>query len=409
MAAELVVNGGAELGDFTGWDTFADPSTRLTIDTGEFYAGAASFDFWTNTAIHSGDVYQWQYFPTVPGSIYEGTIAAKATGSPPGGSAHTMFVELDLEGIGFNTTAVTLPYGFATDWIEKSFTFVAQSTLTGIRVRVATSVILGLYNLHFYVDSISVPAVVEPGLLAGNVQIGDILDTVAFTAGDFSTGYRTQARTWLNMVRSQIATMGWWRGARNAFGSINVTGSESTGIYALKDNSDPPVIWSFVDGDKLLDTTNNQVLVYRDVRELQIDDPDLSETGQPWFWSDAGTNSDGEAQIILFPRPTSSIDLVGPLFRQLTALTDTNDADTVDPFFGMVDDWAACFMEGERYYLEQDENEQGMAAQWQRFLKSIRSRKQKQGVALSHAAQLRNLRPDITVPRVLRTDWQPVT
>lgn len=394
----LVVNGGGEVGDLSGWTVSpSEDATHVSVVSSPTPPeGGKCFQFYLAIGVDDGDRHITQYFPTVPGSLYEGEIYYNGVDGEMGGGGNnlTASVLLDLEGSGFGTTVQS--FGFATvpDWELKPFSFVALGPTTGIRILVHALVPSpALLQVQFYIDGLNIPSLAAAPVLGSNVTFSDLLDSIAFDAGDFSSTYRNNARIWLNLVRSYCANQGFWRTALTGSADINVGGTNSDGIYPMKDASSPtPQVWAFVEGSTLLDVTDNRILTYRDQSIIGIADPNEDNTGAPRHWTDKGYNSAGEPLIGFFPRPTASTTIRGSLYKQYTSITDAQDGLTIDPFFGPIDDWAHTFMEGLRYYKEQDENEQGTQAQWMRFVHWVEQRKRKQGIPTVASHRLRNLR-----------------
>ncbi len=395
---ELIVNGGAEE-DLDGWTVSEPTAGRTGTTTSPVQTGSKAFDFDTRIGSDTeGDKTIHQFFPTVPGKVYEGVISINGEDADPAGQAdnHLIIVTADLDGDQlFETTLISKGYAFAPSWASFTFTFTAGAAQTGLKIVNRLTGALGLGTVNFYVDNISVPALVEEPFLGLNpVTIGELLDIVQFNAGDFTSAYRIQARHWLNLVRSYAAGEGWWRSALNGEATINVSGANTNGIYPLKDAAAPiPQVYAFVEGDQLVDVTDNRILFYRHPRELERRDANLDEQNAPNFWTDKGYNSDGEPQIMLFPRPTVATTIRASMYRQYAAIDENADTLTVDPFFGPVDDWAFTFQEGLRYYLEQDENEMGTQSQWLRFVDWVKRRKKKQGIPLVTSGRFRSMKP----------------
>ncbi len=391
----LVVNGGGEVGDLSGWTVVpSEDSTHVSVVSSPTPPeGSKAFQFRFAIGTDEGDRHITQYFPTVQGALYEGEIYYNGEDGDMGGGGNNLIasVLLDLEGSGFGTTVQS--FGFATvpTWERKPFTFVALGPTTGIRLLVHALIPSPtLRVVKFYLDGLNVPSLAAAPVLGDNVTFSDLLDSIQFDAGDFSSTYRNNARTWLNLVRSYIAGQGFWRAALRGSADINIGGSNADGIYPMKDAANQ--VWSHVDGNILLNVTDNRVVSYRDPTTIGIADPNEDNTGGPYHWTDKGYNDAGQPLIGLFPRPTVSTTLRGSLYKQYAAITDAQDGLTIDPFFGPIDDWAHCFIEGLRYYKEQDENEQGTQAQWGRFVHWVEQRKRKQGLPSAVAHRLRNLR-----------------
>jgi hypothetical protein len=86
------------------------------------------------------------------------------------------------------------------------------------------------------------------------------------------------------------------------------------------------------------------------------------------------------------------------MYRQYASLTENDDGLEVDPFFGPVSDWSAVFMEGLRYYQEQNEGEVGTNNQYNRWVGMVERRKRKNGIQITGGSRLRSLRPSLAFP-----------
>lgn len=413
-SVELIVNGGAESG-LAGWDVAPVATDRIDTVSTPVFSGSSAFRFRHDLGLPSAEISITQYIATVPGTTYEGSVAYRSAGSPGGGNSHSAALLLDLQALGFNTTLQVVQWHEVSgDYKAIPFTFTALGATTGFRL-VTTSItpFPTINTVYFYIDGVSVPSIDEPPLLGlGDVTFGQILDSIQFDAGDFSTPYRNNARNWLNLVRSAIASMQWWSTALRGDAQMAVSGTVESGIYPLKDQATPtPNKYAFVDGDSLYDITHGHVLQYKTRNEIYYDDPDVDHTSQPFYWTDSGFNDQGEPLIQLYPRPTTALTIQFPGYKQFTAVDENSDDFTIDPFFGPIDDWAYAFTEGMRYFLEQDENETGMMAQDSRFMRAVRQRISRNGISIVMTTRMRHLgvSPSWAVDRQSRPNfYEPV-
>lgn len=206
------------------------------------------------------------------------------------------------------------------------------------------------------------------------MTIGDILDQVAFDASDTGGDYRTAARRWLNIVRSDIADECLWRWAFRAAATITTAAATTSGLYTLVDGT---TNYEFVAGDEFYDETNSNTITHESYGQLRAFDQDKSVTGPPTVWADAGSDGNNNRQVYFWPVPGGTYTIRFPGYLRLTDLTETNDVDSNDGFFGPVTPWASTFVAGIRYYHDLNNNEDAtqIVLQERRFHKKIRRRK----------------------------------
>jgi hypothetical protein len=189
------------------------------------------------------------------------------------------------------------------------------------------------------------------------MTISELLDQVVFDAGDEDTAYRIAARRWLNLTRSDLANRVLWKWAARSAATLTTSAATTSGIYSLVDAATSSTGFEFIMGDRFYDETNSNVVSHDSMMTLDGADPDKSTTGQPTVWSDAGTTSAGVRQIYLWPIPDGTYTLRFNGYVLLTDVTDANDPDSADPFFGPISPWASTFTAGLRFYHDMNNNE----------------------------------------------------
>jgi hypothetical protein len=207
----------------------------------------------------------------------------------------------------------------------------------------------------------------------------DLLDQIAYDAGDTSGEYRLRATHWLNLARGDIADRGKWRSAVDPTASITTSAATTSGIYTIGD-------YDYISGDFLYDETNNQPVQYESFSQVNVIDVQKTTTSSPDTWSDAGADSNGNRQIYLWPIPAGTYTIRFTGYRKLTDIVET---DSIDPFFGAITPWGPTFSAGIRYYHYQNNNEDAsqIALQFKIFERFIKQRKRNN--QLSPGATLR--------------------
>lgn len=310
----------------------------------------------------------------------------------PGGTAWTkLHVEISNDKEAWTEVWSSVGTGVDQWFLVEFATFVGTGDIIFIRFRSTGNkgggpfYPVGYYTWH--IDEISVP-VPSPLLLGGNVKYSDIYDAIAFEAGDYSAPYRAGIRTWLQAIRSYIATAHQWQTAYSDRVTLKMESVTSTGLYPLIDTSDPAVVYEFIAGDRLYTVTNNRGIPYIDPNNLSKMDPDNDETGSIERWTDGGFDSQGRPQIRFHPRPVTVEDIHAPMYRMLTDVTEDETLE-IDSHFGLITNWSGCWLEGLRYYLMKNNADQGTSTQWRLFDRLVKLRHQKNGITLVRGGRLR--------------------
>jgi len=217
------------------------------------------------------------------------------------------------------------------------------------------------------------------------MTVQELLDQAKRSADDDSDDYEAAALRWLNLVRSGVASKARWRDATKT--DKFTTDSRASGLYAL-------VGYEHVVDDWMFDETRQNVITYTSNPRLGAADPQQIVTGPPNHWSDAGVNDEDEPQIYLWPIPEGNYTI---RFRGYKSLKDLGTSDKileVDPFFGKLSEWAACFSAGLRYYHDLDDNDSAEAIMlslktWQ---DTIETRRTVNKVNVNSAIRMRNTR-----------------
>jgi len=217
------------------------------------------------------------------------------------------------------------------------------------------------------------------------MTFADLISQTTFDSGDEGAGYKTAARRWLNLARSYIADQGLWKSALSARQTITTAAATTDGLYNI------PSGYDRVFGDILFDETNNTPVFYDGLERLRALDPDISITGTPTFWADAGVESaGGSRQVFLSPIPDGTYTIAFPAYAELADVTSNDDSNTTDNFFGNILAWSNCFAAGMRYYHDLNNNEDASQTEIQRrvFEAQIKRRKMKDKLTLTGSVQL---------------------
>ena len=219
------------------------------------------------------------------------------------------------------------------------------------------------------------------------MTFGDLLDQAAHDAGETDGEYRTNARRWLNLTRSYIADKTQWRWAFNAAASFDTSAATVSGFYSLSG-------YERISGDLLFDETNNIPIKHEAFAVLRGMDPDKSVLSSPTYWADAGTDSNGDRQIYLWPVPSATYTISYPGIRALTDVVESQLTLDIDPYFGPIMPWAHAFTAGIRYFQDLNNNEDAtqIFAQLTVLEKRIDSRKRNNGVSPHAGLELQNVR-----------------
>ncbi len=205
------------------------------------------------------------------------------------------------------------------------------------------------------------------------MTVQDLLTQAANNAGDSSGDFTNDARRWLNLTRSYIASECLWKRAMRDPVTITTSAATTNGIYTLRESGTD---YDFVAGDLLFDESNDRVIRHESLGTLRSADMDRSTTGSPDWWGDAGDDGNGLRQIYLWPVPDGTYTITFPAYLLLTDLSASNDGLSEDPFFGPISPWAACFASGMRFFYDQDNNESDTALELseRRFRRLIKRR-----------------------------------
>lgn len=230
---------------------------------------------------------------------------------------------------------------------------------------------------------------------------GELLDDLARRADDDSDGYRKGARRWLNLVRSHIAKRARWRGAVR-IDTFNTSSSTTDGLYTLKR-------YSKLVEDVMFDETNEQPIEHESHATLNEIDIAKSVTGPPRWWADAGSDDNGNRRLYLWPIPdgTYTVRFAGQGNLTPIAIDDASDeALTVDPFFGPLIDWEDVMSAGLLYHHRDDDNDdaQQVLTQLRIFDRLIDATKKVDRTAPVSSIRLKNVRNRTYAKRTGRFD-----
>ena len=223
------------------------------------------------------------------------------------------------------------------------------------------------------------------------MTFSDLLDQLAGGSGDDSGTYRTDARRWLNLARSEIANSQLWKTALRPEATFATAAATTSGIYSLADTSESSSGFEFIHGDALYDQTNKLIIQHESLGLTAAVDVAKETTGPPAYWADAGANSSGVRQVYLWPVPDGTYTILFHGYRMLDDVAAADDDLSVDRFFGTISPWAACFNAGMRYYHDEDNNEDAnqLIIGDRRFRKMIDRRKSQNRLSVSGALRMR--------------------
>jgi len=178
----------------------------------------------------------------------------------------------------------------------------------------------------------------------------DLIDTLVITAGDKGTGYRTNAITWLNLVRQDCASLGSWKSTKNSEATLTTDASNTTGIYELTGIDE-------VIGSEMYDLTSHTTVVADTENRIMRMEVTPDQFGPPVLFADAGMTTLGEKKIRLWPIPNDVriISYLGSV--ALIDVTTANELVTIDPYFGPLSSCGAMIAAGLNYYRTLDDNE----------------------------------------------------
>lgn len=220
----------------------------------------------------------------------------------------------------------------------------------------------------------------------------ELYDQVAGATGDDSGPQRINARRWLNLTRSHIADEFFWPSALDASATFTAT-VKSTSIYTIGNDYD------HVAGDWMYNTTDDMVVISEGLALARGVDVDKDTSGPPTIWAPAGMSSAGNYQVYLWPKPSVSTTIVFHGVKRMTTITSADDSSTIDPYFGPIQSWAACFAEGMRYFAFDTDNEDAFAVQssFSRFQKQIDKRKKRASVAPQSTGRMADVKGSRTM------------
>jgi hypothetical protein len=217
------------------------------------------------------------------------------------------------------------------------------------------------------------------------MTVQELLDQSRRTADDDSSSYETAALRWLNLVRSDVASKARWRDAIRT--DTFTTDSRASGLYPLTG-------YEHLVDDWMFDETRENVITYTSHPRLGAADPKQVVVGPSNHWSDAGVSDDDERLIYLWPVPDGAYVIRFRGYKSLKDLTASDKEKSVDPFFGKLSEWAACFSAGLRYYYDLDDNTsaESIAVALQIFNAAIETRKSVNKTSVNSSVRLRNVR-----------------
>lgn len=216
------------------------------------------------------------------------------------------------------------------------------------------------------------------------MTFADLLGEIEKQSGD---GIRSQALTWLNYVRAEVADLHNWQQTLDVEKTLVTTANSTTGVFALDATVDQIV------SSEMFDVTNNCVIQHDSLLEINIVDPDRSVSSKASAWAGAGTDSSGNRKIRLYPIPDAVNTIRFHASIRLTEILATDENLSVDPYFGPVLEWGACFLNGMRWYQDLDNNEDPTQTEIQRrrFLGIVVDRKKRSNTAAQRTYRLNNV------------------
>lgn len=230
------------------------------------------------------------------------------------------------------------------------------------------------------------------------MTFADLYQVIERQIGDDSAD-RTTHRQWLNLARTYIAGFTVWPQALNNNASLSIDGRAS-GEYVLA-TPDCDQTYENISGDYIYDTSES-LFAQHESRTFQgLSDPQRTVDGPPIVWADAGANASGERLIRFYPVPRDTRTYRFAGWKRLTDITVSNDTDTLDPYFGPLAVWQACFIEGIKYYANDDDNESATQTEHKRrvFERMIKHRMRASGVGRTNRMLLRNWKERGMLPR----------
>ena len=138
-----------------------------------------------------------------------------------------------------------------------------------------------------------------------------------------STTFKDGARSYLNMATKDLASRAKWFWLFKESSFTCVSGQRS---YSLAADVAEPLSFR--------NHTQDHVLVMWSSQDLDANDPDHSETGDPRYVSIDGINSStGYISVALYPKPDNSTDVVKYRYYAFVPdFTSSDDGDSLDPY-----------------------------------------------------------------------------
>jgi len=220
------------------------------------------------------------------------------------------------------------------------------------------------------------------------VTYSDLIDQIVKRAGDDSGTYRMDVRRWLNLARVEIADAHNWRSSFVPDRTITTSAATTDGLYSIGSTSEQ------VSGNFLFDQTNDSIIRHDSLADMSITDADKSVTGNPTFWADAGLDSSNNRQIYLWPIPDAAYVIRVPVRKVLTDVSEAEETNDFDTYFGRLAQWGRCFEAGLDYYYEKDNNESGTAVRdaYMIFRRTIEARKRQETASPDATLSFKNVR-----------------